>query len=462
MKPAILIDGATIVTGDAAGTIHHGGAIAIEADRIAAIGTSAELLARYPAATVINGRNRAVMPGFANTHTHLHLTLARGIFEDMSSPNTPPFDAVNRLPLPRLSDEEHTVMCQLGALEAIRSGTTALLEDNIGIARYAQQLADSGLRLVLAERAWDKAVGSIGGVEPFEASEALADAGLERMERLHAEWHGARGGRIAVGLAAWAPDMCSPRLLNRISSLREKLDAVCTIHLNQLWGEVAAVQRERGCLPTEYLHAEGFLNDRVIAAHCRCMTCREENLLGRSGASVAFNSCIAARRGLSPRIAALQAAGCTISIGTDNMAEDMVEATRTAMFMERIRRTDGREPTPEEAFGWATRNGYRAMGMTDGGVLAPGMKADLVVVRTDRPHLVPRMRLVSTFVHQGQAADIESVMVDGAWIMRDGAVLTMDEAAIVDEADRIARRAWARLLHDRPDLEVPPGFSPAP
>lgn len=462
MQPAILIDGATIVTGDAAGTIHHGGTIAIEADRIAAIGTSAELLARYPAATVIDGRNRAVMPGFANTHTHLHLTLARGIFEDMSSPNAPPFDAVNRLPLPRLSDEEHTVMCQLGALEAIRSGTTALLEDNIGIARYAGQLADTGLRLVLAERAWDKAVGNIGGVEPFEASEALADAGLERMERLHAEWHGARGGRIAVGLAAWAPDMCSPRLLNRISGLREKLDAVCTIHLNQLWGEVAAVQRERGCLPTEYLHAEGFLNDRVIAAHCRCMTCHEENLLGRSGASVAFNSCIAARRGLSPRIAALQAAGCNISIGTDNMAEDMVEATRTAMFMERIRRTDGREPTPEEAFGWATRNGYRAMGVTDGGVLAPGMKADLVVVRTDRPHLVPRMRLVSTFVHQGQAADIESVMVDGAWIMRDGVVLTMDEAAIVDEADRIARRAWARLLHDRPDLEVPPGFSPAP
>lgn len=462
MQPAILIDGAAIVTGDAAGTIHHGGTIAIEADRIAAIGTSAELLARYPAATVINGRNRAVMPGFANTHTHLHLTLARGIFEDMSSPNAPPFDAVDRLPLPRLSDEEHTVMCQLGALEAIRSGTTALLEDNIGIARYARQLADTGLRLVLAERAWDKAVGNIGGVEPFEASEALADAGLERMERLHAEWHGARGGRIAVGLAAWAPDMCSPRLLNRISGLREKLDAVCTIHLNQLWGEVAAVQRERGCLPTEYLHAEGFLNDRVIAAHCRCMTCHEENLLGRSGASVAFNSCIAARRGLSPRIAALQAAGCTISIGTDNMAEDMVEATRTAMFMERIRRTDGREPTPEEAFGWATRNGYRAMGMADGGVLAPGMKADLVVVRTDRPHLVPRMRLVSTFVHQGQAADIESVMVDGAWIMRDGVVLTMDEAAIVDEADRIARRAWARLLHDRPDLEVPPGFSPAP
>lgn len=462
MIPVTLIRDTTVISGDDAGTIHYDAAIAIEGDRIRAIGPSAELLPLYPNAQLVDGRNRAVMPGFANTHTHLHLTLARGIFEDMSSPNAPPFDKVDRLPLPRLSDEEHMVMCQLGALEAIRSGTTAVLEDNIGIARYAGQLADSGLRLLLAERAWDKATGSYGNVGPFEVSEALADAGLERMSRLHAEWHGQRGGRITVGLAAWAPDMCSPKLLHRLSDLREKLNAICTIHLNQLWGEVAAVREQRNCLPTEYLHAEGFLNDRLIAAHCRCMTCEEEKLLGRSGASVAFNSCIAARRGLSPRIAQLEVAGCNIALGTDNMAEDMVEVTRTAMLMERVRRTDGRHPTPEDAFRWATRNGYRAMGITDGGTLRPGMKADLIIMRTDRPHLVPRMRLVSNLVHQGQAADVQSVMVDGAWIMRDGEVLTMDEAAIVAEADQIGRRAWARLFEQRPDLKAPPGFAPAP
>ena len=81
---------------------------------------------------------------------------------------------------------------------------------------------------------------------------------------------------------------------------------------------------------------------------------------------------------------------------------------------------------------------------------------------TDRAHLVPRLRIVSDFVHQGQAADVESVMVDGRWIMRDGTVLTMDEATILREADRIARRAWAKLFAERPDLEVPPGFAPPP
>jgi 5-methylthioadenosine/S-adenosylhomocysteine deaminase len=135
---------------------------------------------------------------------------------------------------------------------------------------------------------------------------------------------------------------------------------------------------------------------------------------------------------------------------------------RTGLFMERIRREDGRSPTPEQALRWATRNGYAAMGMPDGGWLAPGNKADLVMIRTDRPHLVPRLRLAATFVHQGQAADIDSVMVDGAWVMRDGRVLTMDEPRIVAEADRIARRAWARLFAERPDLAVPPGFVPGP
>jgi cytosine/adenosine deaminase-related metal-dependent hydrolase len=190
------------------------------------------------------------------------------------------------------------------------------------------------------------------------------------------------------------------------------------------------------------------------------MTHGEERLLGKARANVAFNAAIAARRGLSPRVSVLQAEGCTIGMGTDNMAEDMVEVMRTGLFMERIRRADGRSPTPEEALRWATRNGYAAMGVPDGGWLTPGNRADLIMIRTDRAHLVPRLRLVSGFVHQGQASDVESLMVDGQWVMRDGRVLTMDEPAILAEADRIASRAWAKLFADNPGIEVPPGFAP--
>ncbi len=136
----------------------------------------------------------------------------------------------------------------------------------------------------------------------------------------------------------------------------------------------------------------------------------------------------------------------------------MVEVTRTALFMERVRRQDGRRPTPEEALGWATRNGYRALGIADGGWLAPGNLADLILVDLRKPHLTPALRIVSCFVHQGQASDVEAVMVDGRWLMRDRRVLTLDEAAILREADRIARAAWRRLFETRPDLPRPPGL----
>jgi 5-methylthioadenosine/S-adenosylhomocysteine deaminase len=319
-------------------------------------------------------------------------------------------------------------------------------------------MLQTGLRITLTERAHDRAGASIGQPGEFAVDEATGIAGIERTRRLHADWHGAGDGRLRVGVSAWAPDMCSPDLLHRLRSLQEELDTVATIHLNQIWGEVEAVKVARGMLPTEYLAAQGFLNERLVAAHCRCMSPREEELLGAAGVSVAFNSAIAARRGLSPRIAELAAAGARIAMGTDNMAEDMVEVMRTGLFMERIRTADGRHPTPEAALRWATVNGYRALGIDDAGSLEIGNRADLILVNLRRPHLVPLLRPVSAFVHQGQPADIEAVMVDGRWLMRDGEVLTMDEAALVAEADAIGRRAWAGLFAARPDLAPPPGF----
>jgi len=460
-EPVTVIPHATVVTADEAGTIHHDGAVAVAGGRITALGPTAEVLARHPDAERVDGRGRAVFPGLANTHTHLSRVLARGIYEDLSPSHTPPFTGgLAPLPSPALSPDEHRAMVLLGTLEAIRSGTTLALEESSGIDAYAGALADTGLRLLLCERAWDRGRASIGQPGPFEVDRALGEAGLERVAALHRRWNGAADGRVRTGLAVWAPDMASPELLGRARKLQDALGVLATVHLNQIWGEVAAVQEQRGVPPTEYLAREGFLSNRLVAAHCRCMTPEEERTLGAAGAAVAFNSAIAARRGLSPRIADLERHGCRITLGTDNMAEDMVDVMRTALFMERVRRRDGRRPTPEDVLTWATRNGYRALGVPDGGWLAPGNRADLVVVDLRRPHLTPALRVVSDFVHNGQAGDVESVMVDGRWIMRDRRVLTLDEPAIVAEADRVARAAWGRLFKERPDLPRPAGFDP--
>ena len=191
MAQPILIHDATIVTADGAGSIHYDAALLVQDHRIAAIGPSAELLARYPGAERVDGRGRGVFPGFANTHTHLARVLARGIYEDLSPPHRPPFTGgLAPLPLPSLTEDQERVMVQLGALEAIRSGTTLVLEEGTRLDAYAEALVATGLRLVLCERAWDRANASIGQLGPFTADAALAEAGLARIAALHAHWDG--------------------------------------------------------------------------------------------------------------------------------------------------------------------------------------------------------------------------------------------------------------------------------
>jgi 5-methylthioadenosine/S-adenosylhomocysteine deaminase len=129
---------------------------------------------------------------------------------------------------------------------------------------------------------------------------------------------------------------------------------------------------------------------------------------------------------------------------------------RTGLFMERVARQDAQSPQPEDVLEWAARNGAQALGHGQiAGSLEVGKKADLFVVDTRRANLVPAVRIVSAFVHNGQPADIEAVMVDGRWLMRDRKVLTLDEADIVARAEAIGQRAWRQLVEKYPDVSFP-------
>jgi 5-methylthioadenosine/S-adenosylhomocysteine deaminase len=448
-----------IVTGNRDSSVHFDAAIAIENDLIAAVGPTDEVLARFPSAESINGRGKLIMPGFANCHTHFVRILARGISEDQSAPNQPPFTRKGRVPFPPLSPEQRATMARLAALEALRSGTTAVMDITNNIEDYAEAIAATGLRLVLAEQVSDRAKGvRVGEPGIFEADPELADKGLQRISDLHEKWHGAENGRVTVAVAAHAPDMVSPALLQALRDLREKLDTIATIHLNQYWGEVEVIKKSHGLLPTEYLARHGFLHERLVAAHCRCMTPEEEKILGASGASVSFNPVVAARSGNSPRITDLESFGCRIALGTDEFTEDMVQVLRSAVLIERLRLNETARPKPEETLRWGTVNGCRALNLKGCGSLQVGNKADLIVVSTRRAHLVPTLRPVAVFVYQGQARDVESVMVDGRWLLRDGKVLAMDEEEVIREADRVSREIWLRYFKDHPDLEMPAGF----
>jgi cytosine/adenosine deaminase-related metal-dependent hydrolase len=453
-----LIRNTTVVTSDASRTVHHDAAIVIDGDVIAGIGPTPELLRQFPAAEIVDGRSRAVFPGLVNCHTHLCLTALRGIQEDFGFPSTLRFPISVRA---LMSEEENAVFAMLGAVEALRAGNTALLEIGRDTAAYADVLATSGLRLVLAHTAMD--------VEPegvregrFVYSPALGEEALQRTADLFSRWHKAAAGRITCFVGPYATEACSPEFLRMTRAFAEEHDTGYTIHQNESRWETEVVMKVRGLRPTEYLFHADFLGPRLVGGHCRVMQTSEIALLGHSGAFVSYNAPMAARRGFSAPIQALEAAGCTIALGSDNMAEDMVEVMRTALFMERVAREDGLHLQPEDVLAWGTIHGARALRL-DGqiGSLEVGKKADLFLVNTRRPNLVPTLRIVSAFIHNGQGGDIESVMVDGRWLMRDGKVLTMDEADIVSRAQEIGLRVWHELVRRYPDVPFPIRLPPA-
>jgi cytosine/adenosine deaminase-related metal-dependent hydrolase len=440
----------TVVNVDA---VQDDAALAVEGDKIVAIGAADAILRTYPNAEVYDGRGKAIFPGLVNCHAHLAQTLGRGFNEDFGFPNSARL-AIQ--PASLLQGEEATLMVTVGALEALRTGTTTIVENAGGISRSAAALAQTGLRCVFAESIRDSEnvegpmspAGLARSVAP-RFSPRLRDEGLQRINDLFSAWHGAKQGRIKVFPAAALAETASPELLQAVRAFADTHDLGYTIHLSQSRAEVDFMVRHHGMSPPAFLAKHGFLGPRLFAAHCRYVDEADIALLGRSGTIVSHQAAMAANRGVIPPIPALRAAGCPIANGTDNNTNDLFEVMRVALLTERIRRDDafpGVRPQPEDVLEDATQAGARAVGQgTQIGSLEVGKKADLLVVDTQRAHLVPAGRIVSAWIHNGQPSDIESVMVDGQFVMRNRKVLTMDEAGIIAEADKVGRRIWKQV-----------------
>jgi 5-methylthioadenosine/S-adenosylhomocysteine deaminase len=458
-RRTIVFSRTTVVTGDA---VLDDVALAVEGDKIASIGATNTILEKYPNAEIYDGRGKALLPGLVNCHAHMAAVLARGFNEDFGFPNSARL-AIQ--PTSLLQGEEGTLMVSVAALEAIRTGTTTIVENAGGIGRSAAALAQSGLRCVFAEsiRDSENVAGPMSpeGLAKSEAprfSSKLRDEGMQRIDDLFTAWHGKNQGRIRVFPAAALAETSSPELLKAIRAFAEKHDLGYTIHLSQSRAEVDFMVRHHGVRPPAFLDRHGFLGPRLFAAHCRYVDNGDIAMLGRSGTIISHQAAMAANRGVIPPIAALRQAGCPIANGTDNNTNDLFEVMRVALLTERISRNDanpGLRPQPEDVLEDATQSGARAVGQGKLlGSLEVGKKADLIVLDTQRAHLVPAGRIVSAWIHNGQPSDIESSMVDGQFIMRNRKVLTMDEDRIVAEADKVGRRIWNKVLEAGP-LAVP-------
>jgi cytosine/adenosine deaminase-related metal-dependent hydrolase len=448
----------TVITNDSERRTLRDVALAVRNDVIAAIGDTDDILERFPGADVYDGRRKALLPGMINCHAHLTATIAKGFNEDFGFPNSLNLEVS---PASLLSPEEATLMSTLAAVEGLRAGTTTMVQNTGGIARDAAALARTGQRWVFAESVRDiitvdgpMSPPRLANSVPPRFSEELRIEGMQRISDLYETWHGRENGLISVFPAAALVELASPQLLRDVREFADTHDLGYTIHMTQSQAEVAFMLRYHGVRPAIFLQRNGFLGPRLFAAHARYCDATEIEALGASDTIITHQAAMAANRGVNPPITALRKAGCTIALGTDNNHTDMLHVMKTAISLERIQRDDeipGTLPQPEDMLADACSGGAAAVNQSASlGSLEVGKKADLLVLDAFKPHLSPSGRLLSAWIHNGQPSDIESVMVDGKFVMRDQRVLTVDEAALMEEAYRVGERVWNRILRDGP------------
>ncbi|MDP2284945.1 MAG: amidohydrolase family protein, partial [Pseudohongiella sp.] len=352
-----------------------------------------------------------------------------------------------------------TIMSMVGAIEGLRSGTTTMVQNVGGINNDAAALVTTGQRWVFAESVRDietvdgpMSPPRLANSVPPRFSDQLRVEGMQRITELFERWHGFDNGRVQVFPAAALVELSSPQLLRDVREFADRHNLGYTIHMTQSQPEVDFMLRYHGVRPAIFLEQHGYLGPRLFAAHARYVDDTEIAALVRSNTIVSNQAAMAANRGVSPPITALRDAGVRICMGTDNNNNDMLHVMKTAISLERIQRNDeipGTLPQPEDMLNDACTGGAFAVNLpNDIGSLEVGKKADILVLDMMKPHLTPSGRILSAWIHNGQPSDIETVMIDGKFVMRNHRILTIDETALMEEAWQIGQRVWGRMLEN--------------
>jgi 5-methylthioadenosine/S-adenosylhomocysteine deaminase len=454
MMPTTLIrNAAWVVAWDAARARHayrRDVDLAFGGDRIVHLGPG------YAGAAdrVIDGANRAVIPGLVNIHSHPeHEPLYRGIREEHGLPSmhmTGLYERSQALSAP--DDEARAASAESAYCELLRSGVTTLVDVSPPWSGWIELFAQSGLRGFLAPGyasarwymendrellyAWDEARGRAG----FAAALDIIDAAL-----VHPS------GRLSGIVSPMQIDTCTEELLRDSRAAARERGLPFTVHAAQSVVEVREMIRRHGRTPIRWAHALGLLGPGTILAHAlyldthswvRWHTGDDLRILGDSGTAVAHCPTPFARYGhVMEDFGAYLRAGVAMGLGTDCAPHNLAEEMRKAAVLARIAARDIAAVTTSDLFYAATVGGATALGREDIGRLAPGMKADLVLLDLDHPQMRPVRDPLRSFVYHAADRAVCDVFVDGGQVVADRRVLTLDE----DGATARLRAAQLRM-----------------
>jgi len=446
----VILTNGLVVTMNALGDLISQGAVAIKGRDIAAVGPAEAILADWEAAEVVDCQGAAILPGLINAHTHVPMSLLRGLADDL---RLDVWLFGYMLPVERefVSAEFCRWGTMLSCAEMIRSGVTCFADMYYYEDEVAQGAADVGMRAVCAETImkWPTP-----DAESYDESLAACRAFVEK-------WSGHPLVTPAVG--PHAPESSTPEMLRAAARLALDHDVPLLIHISETSGAVEETRHLFGALPVEVLQQHGVLEARVLAAHCVHVTARERAILAEKGVGVAHNptSNLKLASGVAD-VVALMDAGVAVGIGTDGQAsnndQDMFEEVRLAALLPKGILQDPTVLPARQAFAMATIQGARALGMDAiVGSLEVGKRADVAIVRLDAAHNVPHFDLsadnvYSQLIYAAKAHDVQHVLIDGQWVMRDRTLVTLDEKQVRVEAQRIAGQVGAFLARREQSL----------
>jgi 5-methylthioadenosine/S-adenosylhomocysteine deaminase len=427
----LLLTGAWVLTQNERRETFHPGAVAIKGEAITAVGLAAELQARYVPAQALDYPRGLILPGLINAHTHAAMALFRGLADDL-----PLEEWLNSYIFPaesRLNGDFVYWGTRLAVAEMLLSGTTTFCDMYLFADAVARAAAATGIRAVVGEVLYDFPSPNYGP----------AAAGLKFSEELCRTWRG--HPRVRVAIQPHAVYTCSPELLQECGRLADKYDTRLITHLSETHREVSDCQARYGVTPVAHLDRLGLLAPRLVADHAVVLSGADLELLAASGAGVAHcpESNMKLASGLAP-VSDLLRLGVPVGLGTDGCASnnnlDLVQEMDTAAKLQKLRYLDPTVLPATAALDLATTGSARVLGLEgEVGALVPGLKADLVVLDLDQPHLTPMYEPYSHLVYAATGADVQTVLVHGQILVQDRRLLAFDLEETMARARELAR-----------------------
>lgn len=435
MTADLIITGALVVTCDADLTVIRDGAVAVEAGRITRVGPAAEI--GRDARELVEAGGRILMPGLVNTHCHAGDSLFRGLIEDL--PLEPWLRGVWKAEGAVLTRETTRLGATLGMAELLLGGVTTVMDMFWYAGQSVAAARDLGMRVATGGMFFDAP-----GVDGLSEAERMAGA-----EAFFEEFAGAED--VFPATMPHGAYTVGPENLVAAKRLAEARGALFSIHAAETRAEQAEVTARHGLSVIRHLDHLGLLDARSVLAHCVWLDDEEVEILARTGATVAHNpmSNLKLASGIA-RVPDLLAAGARVTLGTDGAISgndlDMWMALRLAATLHRGASLRADAVSTARALRMATTAGAEALAAGDRiGSLEAGKFADMILIALDRPHAAPMFDPMTHLVFSCAKSDVRDVFVGGRRVVRDGALVRVDLAGVLERVTALAPSIAASL-----------------